>query len=78
MFDDPTEALREYIKSKSGVGEEVQRILDRLRTAGASDQEACDALQTFILGQMYGSLRKTNPMLAVVEEAKQVRDLGWW
>ena len=78
MFDDPTEALKEVIQSRANLRDGVRVVLDRQRAALASDQEACDALKTYILGQMYGVLRQTNPMRAAVEEAEKARDLGWW
>lgn len=74
MSDDPTEALKAYLESKPLVCQEVQNILNLQRT----DQEACDALRTYLLSQMYGSLRQQNPMLAAVEEARQARDINWW
>lgn len=78
MFDDPTEALKEAIQSHAGIRDGVRAVLDHQCEAGGSDQEACDALKTYILGQMYGTLRHTDPMRAAVEEAEKARDLGWW
>ncbi len=77
MTDDPTDALKEVIQSHASIREGVQAILDHQRTAEVSDQEACNALKTYILGQMYGPLRQTNPMLAAVEEVRQARDISW-
>lgn len=78
MIEEPTEALKEFIQTHESVRDGVQAVLDRQRAAGGSGQEAYDALKTYLLGQMYGPLRQTNPLLAAVEEARQARDLNWW
>ena len=78
MSNDPTEALKEVIQSHASLRDEVRAVLDHQRKALASDEEACDALKTYVLGQMYGALRQTDPMRAAVEEAEKARDLGWW
>lgn len=78
MYPDPTEALKAAIQSRSVLREGVQDILTHQRQAQAADEEAADALQTYILGQMYSELRKLNPLLAAYEEARAAEDIGWW
>lgn len=78
MYRDPTDALKEVILSKSVLCQGVQDILDHQREASATTDEAADALQTYILMQMYGELRKTNPLLAAYEEARASQDISWW
>ncbi len=85
MPEDPTEALKEFIQSHVSMRDGVQAVLDHQREALGSDQEAHDAPleptswgRCMALGQMYGSLRQTNLMLAAVEEVRQARDINWW
>lgn len=78
MYPDPTEAIKETILARGFLREGVQDILAHQREAQATDEEAADALQTYILGQMYGELRKSNPLLAAYEEARAAEDIAWW
>lgn len=78
MFDDPTEAITAFIQANARVREGVQAILDHQRAAGVTDSEASEALKTYTLGQMYGSLRQREPFRAAFEEARAARDIDWW
>ena len=77
-YRDPTTAVKEAILARGTWRAGVQDVLAHQCEALASTEEAAEALATYILAQMYGDLRRLNPLLAAYEEARAASDIAWW
>lgn len=78
MSDDPTTAVGEIIKAKNQLRSGVEVVLRFQHAEGADEDNAAEALKTYIIAQMLRELRQSNPLLSAFIGAMAEREVYWW